>query len=330
MSRKSSPGAETGTDEPSPADWLRGRLTSPSEHVVTSWVPSGFDGYVKILHPIPVRGDRAETIRWADVSRWSQVPLHPTIQWHDVVLPELIPPLPKPWRSQGPREGSLSRADADALIDDLSPVTTGMCWFAVWDGYGPIDTRPHLEMDEPAKALQPKWSFTLPWRDYELFDGPLLDATAFAMPGFDFQSPNLWWPDDHAWCVASEIDLPWTYVGGSRDVIDTLLGDDRLELLEVLHDDPIVADVAEWLRERIDVAAERVIRTGSAKMNLAAGEVDLKLESRGRRKSVLIARSIREGGGASTTRPISTKRSDDRLEQVRCAIQRAVIALTQA
>jgi hypothetical protein len=65
-------------------------------------------------------------------------------------------------------------------------------------------------------------------------------------------------------------------------------------------------------------------------MNLAAGEVDLKLESRGRRKSVLIARSIREGGLAGTTRPISTKRSDDRLVQVRFAIQRAVIALTQA
>jgi hypothetical protein len=330
MSRTSSPRAETEADEPSPAGWLRGRLTSPSDHVVTSWVPSGFDRYVKILHPIPVGGDRAETIRWVDVSRWSHVPLHSTSQWHDLVLPELTPPFPKPWRSQGPREGSLSRADAEALIDDLSPFTTGMCCFAVWDGFGPIDTRPHLEMDQPAKALQPKRSFALPWRDYELFDGPLLDATSFAMPGFDFQSPNLWWPEDHAWCVASEIDLPWTYVGGSSDVIDILLGDDRLEVLDILHDDPIVADVAEWLRERIDVAAEQLMRTGSATMYLAAGEVDLKLESLSKRRSVLISRSISGNGWAGANTQIGTRRSDDLQAQIRFAVHRAVVTLARA
>jgi len=67
MSRKSSPRAEIGTDEATPADWLRTRLTAPPANAVTSWVQSGFDGYVKILHPIPVGGDRTETIRWADV-----------------------------------------------------------------------------------------------------------------------------------------------------------------------------------------------------------------------------------------------------------------------
>jgi hypothetical protein len=130
--------------------------------------------------------------------------------------------------------------------------------------------------------------------------------------------------------VASEIDLLWTYVGGPRAMVDRLLADDRLEVLEVLPDDAIFADVAEWLRERIDVAAEQVMRTGSAKMVLAVGEVDLKLQPLGGRKSVLISKSITENGWAGAERPIGARRSDDPLEQVRFAIHRAVIALTRA
>jgi hypothetical protein len=309
---------------------LRERLSAPSANAVTSWVPNGFDGYVKILHPIPVGGGRSETIRWTDVSRWSQVPLHATIQWHEVVLPELMPQLPKPWTSQGPREGALSRAHAEALADVLSPFTAELCFFAVWAGYSPIDVRPQLEMDQSGKALRSRWSFKLPWRDYELFEGPLLDATAFAISGRDFQSPNLWWSDDHSWCVASEIDLPWTYVGGPRDLIDSLLQDDRLEVLEILPDDPVSVDVAEWLKQRIEAAAGEVLRVGSAKMFLAIGEVDLKLESLGRRKSVLISRSITGNGWAAANTPIATRRSDDLLEQVRFGILRAVLALAQA
>jgi hypothetical protein len=45
------------------------------------------------------------------------------------------------------------------------------------------------------------------------------------------QSPNLWWPEDRAWFVATEIDYAWTYIGGSTELIDELLADDRLEVL---------------------------------------------------------------------------------------------------
>jgi hypothetical protein len=51
---------------------------------------------------------------------------------------------------------------------------------------------------------------------------------------FDFfgrQSPNIWWPDDQARCVATEIDFAWTYVGGSTAAIEAVLADPRLEAL---------------------------------------------------------------------------------------------------
>ena len=45
-----------------------------------------------------------------------------------------------------------------------------------------------------------------------------------------------------AWCVATEIDLFCTYVGGSRALIDALLADERLEVWEAHLDDPITYD----------------------------------------------------------------------------------------
>jgi len=45
------------------------------------------------------------------------------------------------------------------------------------------------------------------------------------------QCPNLWWPADRAWCVASEIDLLWTYVGGPCGLTSAILADERIEAL---------------------------------------------------------------------------------------------------
>ena len=37
------------------------------------------------------------------------------------------------------------------------------------------------------------------------------------------QSPNLWWPDDHAWCVATEIDFNTTYIACDQATRDEIL-----------------------------------------------------------------------------------------------------------
>jgi hypothetical protein len=58
----------------------------------------------------------------------------------------------------------------------------------------------------------------LPNRDYLLFRGSIARAAGWQ------DGPNLWWPVDRAWCVASEIDLLHTYVGGSKELIADLIG----------------------------------------------------------------------------------------------------------
>jgi hypothetical protein len=54
--------------------------------------------------------------------------------------------------------------------------------------------------------------------------------------------PNIWWPDDRAWCVASEIDLPYTYVGGEQGLIEEILTHPALEALPARLDHKMTAD----------------------------------------------------------------------------------------
>ena len=325
------PGDDNVPGGGSPADWLVEQLSPPTANVVTSIVPRGFEAYAKILHPVPVGSGGSETIRWAEVSRWSQVPLHPAIQWHEVTLPEVVTSLPIPWSNQGPREGSLSRDYTEALIEDLTPFTSGPCFFAIWEGYGSAGVHPQSEPRGASYVERSRRCPTirLPWRDYEVFEGALPGAVALDASGRRFQSPNLWWTEDHSWCVASEIDLPWTFVGGSRDLINELLHDSRLEALPVLPGDPVSVAFASWLGQRIDVVAEQVVRTGSATMTLAAGEVEVKLELLDRVNAVLISKSWRGSGWASANRPIRTRKHDELLEEVRLGIGGAVLALVQ-
>lgn len=38
--------------------------------------------------------------------------------------------------------------------------------------------------------------------------------------------PSLWWPFDRLWCIARDVDLMWTYVAGTSELIERLLVSD--------------------------------------------------------------------------------------------------------
>ncbi len=63
------------------------------------------------------------------------------------------------------------------------------------------------------------------------------DATAAAASPYDDfvtgDSANIWWPDDRAWCVGTEIDLMSSHVGGSQACIADLVSEESLEVLPV-------------------------------------------------------------------------------------------------
>jgi hypothetical protein len=80
-----------------------------------------------------------------------------------------------------------------------------------------------------------------PHRGYLLFRGDLtaaLDMGNRPFPDwFVPQSPNILWPEDRSWCVATEIDFDSTLVGGSAALVAAILADPDLETWPVDPDD---------------------------------------------------------------------------------------------
>ena len=238
------------------ADWLgpRWRLFGSA---VAAVVSDGFPAHVRILHPARTRDDRP--VRWAEVAAWSGRSMHRLAQFHVISRPSLAArPDPAPWDGEDPPEGNLPAELLRILCATLAQHTStpASCWFCLWDGYGWLHGSPavaimgthgsiHVPPAFPPEVLDgPR--VRLPGRDYLLFAGPLAAALQLGWTdpyGFFFpQSPNLFWPTDHAWCVASEIDLLCTMVGGSDDLAEALLADPRLEAWRVQPDDPIAFD----------------------------------------------------------------------------------------
>jgi hypothetical protein len=210
--RVSRAGLQISTDA-AQAEWLIPRLR-PFASAVAAVVPDGFAAYVRIAHPEPGF------------------------------------------------EGNLPAAHLRTLCATLTPhtATLSTCYFCLWDGYGWLHGPPavaHLAQIPSDHAANPGTRpippllaaqqhrgvrVRLPYRDYLLLSGPLdaavelgftVDATVYG------QSPNLFWPSDHVWCVASEIDLPYTLVGGSQTLAATLMADPRLQAALVNPSDAI-------------------------------------------------------------------------------------------
>ncbi|TYS67537.1 hypothetical protein FZC76_13220 [Sutcliffiella horikoshii] len=46
-------------------------------------------------------------------------------------------------------------------------------------------------------------------------------------------SPTYWWPEDRSWCMSTDYDLDFTIFGGSKQIYDALMSNDKLECIEV-------------------------------------------------------------------------------------------------
>lgn len=85
----------------------------------------------------------------------------------------------------------------------------------------------------------------MPARDMILFAGPLdmADTQFGATQQFPTgMSAHLWWPDDHAWCVATDIDLMSTYLGASAECVAAVLAGQDLEAFPVCADQRLTWD----------------------------------------------------------------------------------------
>lgn len=248
--------ALTASDEVNAADWIRGRM-HPFAKDVGSVVPSGFDGYARIFHPAWRSGEGTQIeVRWSEVAAWSGKTVHSEMQFHSIAKPVRAGQTEAPaWRGE-PRLGVLSVQQSSALIGLLAKHTStpDHCWFCLWDGYGyltgavaalvasfskegdPGRPVPPRTVSRPPRPKLKTSRVRLPGRDYLLFTGSVAQGEGWE------DGPNLWWPDDRSWCVASEIDFPYTYVGGSTRLIQEIVAHPLLEALPATIDQGITAD----------------------------------------------------------------------------------------
>jgi hypothetical protein len=99
--------------------------------------------------------------------------------------------------------------------------------YALWNGYGGVEV-PNAAMIE------------LLHRPMYVVAGSIEDAAQpFGIPG---RTANLWWAGDRRWCVATDVDLMTTYVGGSTRCTEAIVTTDALEAFPVPSDQRVTWD----------------------------------------------------------------------------------------
>ena len=220
-------------DDVSPADWIVANVCN-FKYDVGSLLPVAFEAYGRVLHPASrdTEGGGTIDVSWSEVAAANGRIAHGAMEWVAITGDwkfEREATQPGVW-DQAPLIGSLRPSTAAILAEVLASFTAtpSECWFAVWEGYG----------DTPIQASAVPL-IAMPQRKMAMLRGPLrAAATAFPRLGWP-ESASLWWPDDRTWCVATDIDLMSTYVGGTAECIEAVLSDMRLEAFAVTVDQTV-------------------------------------------------------------------------------------------
>lgn len=224
--------------------WIGPRL-GPFGGGVSSVVPRGYDAYARVLHPVGAA-------TWAEVCATTGATAHALMQWESIR---------RGWAGEEPNPGDVEPGLFGRLLDVVTPFTAGECVLGLWDGYGWIDGRGVVVLSAtndgtPARApYHPPPAYdaaTLaaprlhcPHRGYFVFSGPLSAVPTLgheAGEAFLPQSPNLLWPADRSWCLASEIDFDSTLIGGPTELVAALLDADGIEAWPVGSEDSLRID----------------------------------------------------------------------------------------
>ncbi|MGE5603367.1 MAG: hypothetical protein ACM30E_09965 [Nitrososphaerales archaeon] len=240
------------TDGAAAGDWIESRLGSEVD-TVAEQVPQVYEAYARVFHPAYDWG--LKPVRWAKVAEAKGTTAHREMQWDALVGRS-------GWEGQIPLMGVMDFFDLDALCEILTCHTAdpGDCYFGLCTIQGWLDSL-------PVGYLKP--FLRLPDRDYIVLAGPLaavgrisrdwsgagLVRAVFVVPraealaqlagrneGSRREAPNLIWPEDRSWFVASEVDFDSTLVGGSAELIKAIVESPALEAWQVEPTDSLAFD----------------------------------------------------------------------------------------
>jgi hypothetical protein len=207
---------------------------------------------------------------WAEVARRNQRAMHPLVQWRSLTDNEERLDFADGWHVGQSETGQLPADLLAALTVPLGhhTATPDDITAGVWNGWGDLhvdagglllffsdDVAPEERERERVKA-EAAWREErrrsvspavqemvehgpfLAWPGRELMPfrtslGELADPKWVTRAGLAGVMPQLLWPADHQWVVASEIDWDSTIVAGPRTLVDEILASDVWESFEV-------------------------------------------------------------------------------------------------
>ena len=226
------PSSVRPVDDVASVRWIEERVRSwenVRENGVRLWsiIPEGFSSYARVLHPAESTPGN-EPMRWAEIAARTGKTVHPLMQFGQINGTD--DPYGCPYWLNDPFLGELPEEETQELFNILQGFTTtpDRCYFCIWEGYGSLTEQ---------QRSAPKVS--IPNRTLLAYTGPLDAVLEFADAGKIPQVPNLWWPADRAWFVATEIDFMYTYVGGTEACISRILNNSELETFPAFLDDRV-------------------------------------------------------------------------------------------
>ncbi len=213
---------------------------------------------------------------WGEVASAVGAVMHPLVQWRRLADENGFVRLDDGWEVGQTRDGWLDPVLWAALVPHLARVGAPEVTLGFWIGRGDFDGGgrhvtvalagddagagfPPALPEVSADALEARARgelLVLPGqegtgREHLMMAGALADL---ADPDWGYRAaigwwgpfrdpaPQLAWPADHAWLVASEIDWDSTIVAGSRALVDAVLADPAVEAFEVGPDDDLSWD----------------------------------------------------------------------------------------
>lgn len=258
----------TITDGESVGGWIEPRLGGKFG-AVTLQVPTGYAAYARIFHP--ASDSEWNSVRWAEVAKAVGTTPHREMQWHAILGlgdADQLQGSYSPddgggvkWAGSDPPVGGMDIETLDALCevladhtDDAAHCFFGLCTIQSWlDSFSAEKLRPllklphgrdHIVLTGPLSAVDQimyDWSgslrMTLVAKQSDE-PPPKPDPAEFLQRG----APNLIWPADRTWLVASEVDFDSTLVGGSAELIEAIVGSSKLEAWKVEPTDSLADD----------------------------------------------------------------------------------------
>jgi hypothetical protein len=257
------------TDGSAAGAWIKPRLGGKFG-AVTLQVPKGFEAYARVFHPASDTG--WNPVRWAEVADAFGTTAHRAMQWHALLglsSPDELGGSYEPssavgskWAGHDPPVGAMDLDNLDALCEILIAHTAdpsrcyfGLCTIHSWlDSFSVEELEPllqlpygrdHIVLAGPLSAIDQieyDWSSSslrMTWVAYRgEAPAPEPDPSEFLQR----EAPNLIWPADRSWLVASEVDFDSTIVGGSTKLIEAIVGSSELEAWQVEPTDSLASD----------------------------------------------------------------------------------------